>query len=215
MSLNSTFAIYLTAGIISYLMGAVPFGLLISKFKGIDIRNVGSKNIGATNVFRSVGPKWGILTFILDSLKGFIPSYCFPLLIKNYFEMNNIHMETLPLYCMAVAIIGHSWPVFLHFKGGKGVATGTGGLIAIAPIAALAGIIVWIIVFALSRYVSLASISASASIAIFSWIIFSYQKNNLLTSVVLTILCFVIIIRHYANINRLITGTELRFGNKH
>ncbi|MEO0273370.1 MAG: glycerol-3-phosphate 1-O-acyltransferase PlsY [candidate division WOR-3 bacterium] len=215
MSLNSILTTYLTFGIISYLMGAIPFGFLISKLKGVDIRNVGSKNIGATNVFRSVGPIWGIITFILDFLKGFTPSFCLPLIAQYYYsDIENIHMEILPIYCMALAIIGHNWPVFLHFKGGKGVATGIGGLIAIAPLSALVATAIWTIVFLTWRYVSLASISAATATAIFSWVMFAYKKSELLTSLVLTILCFVVIIKHHANIQRLIKGTELRFGNK-
>ena len=115
--------------LISYLLGSIPFGLIISKLNGVDIRLHGSKNIGATNVFKSIGKKYGLTTFFLDTLKGFIPTYYFPMfLIDNQFNDIGILFGIL-------SIIGHTFPIFLAFKGGKGVATSAGMLFGIAPIA--------------------------------------------------------------------------------
>jgi len=207
--------IYFSTCLISYLIGAIPFGFLIAKSQGIDIQTVGSQNIGATNVFRSVGPKWGIITFILDFLKGFIPVLFAKLFAARLStETHSIHAHILPLSCMISAIIGHSLPVYLKFKGGKGVATGTGALLAIAPSAVLTGIIAWIIVFYLFRYVSLASILTVIAVSIFSWGNFIYSKINISIPVVITIISIIIILRHHANIRRLLSGTELKFGKK-
>ena len=118
--------------IIAYLLGAIPFGLLVAKSRGVDIRSQGSGNIGATNVFRVIGKGWGVFTLVLDALKGFIPSFYFPMLGK-------LDPEWGVLFGLA-AIIGHSFPVYLRFKGGKGVATSAGMLLGVAPLTVGIGI---------------------------------------------------------------------------
>lgn len=193
--------------IVAYLLGAVPFGLLVAKSKGVDIREHGSGNIGATNVFRVVGKGWGVSTLILDALKGFIPAFLFPLL-------GNIEPATRNEYGVLFglcAIIGHSFPVYLKFKGGKGVATSAGVLLGIAWQAVAAGFACWLICLVISRYVSLASIVAAIAVGVTGWV---YPGYHIVIRIALTILAVLVVWLHRANIKRLMNGTENRFGKK-
>lgn len=186
----------------AYLFGAIPFGLLVARSRGVDIRQHGSGNIGATNVFRVIGKGWGIFTFALDALKGFIPAFVFPRLA---------HMD--PVWGVLfgiVAILGHSFPIYLKFKGGKGVATSAGMLLGVAPLAVGVGFLCWVICMVLSRYVSLSSIVAAIAVAVTVWI----QDKGLVVNIALTVLALLVIWLHRANIKRLLNGTENRFGKK-
>jgi len=195
----------------AYLLGAVPFGLIIGKLKGIDIRAHGSGNIGATNVLRVLGKPLGITTFILDALKGFIPAFFFPG-IAEQISPGVMNDQVLSVLCGAFAIVGHNFPVFLRFKGGKGIATSAGVLIGIAPLAALSGVLTWVAIFFTTRYVSLASIIAAAAVIVAGWIL--HGDGNLILPIVLTILGLLAILRHKTNIVRLMNGTESRFVKK-
>jgi glycerol-3-phosphate acyltransferase PlsY len=188
--------------VLAYLLGAVPFGLLVAKSRGIDIRTQGSGNIGATNVFRCVGKGWGIFTFFLDALKGFVPAFIFPIL-------GNVAAEYSVLFGFA-AIIGHTFPVYLKFKGGKGVATSAGMLLGVAPLAVGFGFLSWVICMVISRYVSLSSIVAAITVAIAAWI----QNKGLVVNGALTVLAVLVTWLHRENIKRLLNGTESRFGKK-
>ena len=192
-------------GLASYLLGAIPFGLLIARSRGIDIRQHGSGNIGATNVLRVLGKPLGIFTFILDALKGFGPVFLAMRLVPG-------QAEAAGLTAGIAAILGHSFPIYLGGKGGKGVATSAGVLIGLAWQAALIGVAVWGAVFFLSRYVSLASILAAAAIPAVSWIL--YYPEKLATPIALTLLGLLIILRHRSNLQRLLKGTENRFVTK-
>ncbi|MBU4200053.1 MAG: glycerol-3-phosphate 1-O-acyltransferase PlsY [Verrucomicrobia bacterium] len=204
MSVVGSFIIW---GILSYLLGAIPCGYLIARTRGIDIRTVGSGNIGATNVFRSVGKSWGVLTFLCDALKGFIPVGLFPILSERFFDCDG--GSALAVVCACLAIAGHNWPVYLGFKGGKGIATSLGALIGIAPAAAGLGALCWIILFLATRYVSVASIFAALIVGIASW--FLYLPAGLLIPLALSLLCVLAIWRHKGNIQRLWNGIEHRF----
>jgi len=197
---------YLVFVPLAYLLGAIPFGLFVARSRGIDIRKVGSCNIGATNVLRSVGKAWGILTLILDGLKGYIPAAIFPIIAAKF--MNFSQTEILSVSCACAAVLGHSFPIYLKFKGGKGVATTAGALIGFAPAALGIGFAVFALVFAISRMVSLGSITAAFTIAGAAW--WLYRENGLLIPIVLTILCVLITWRHRANISRILKGTENR-----
>lgn len=203
----TTAMIYIICGVCAYLLGAIPFGLLIARANGVDIRAVGSGNIGATNVFRALGKGWGILAFACDTLKGFIPASVFPLLAKMLWTFNGD--AVLPLVCACLAIAGHNWPVYLRFKGGKGVATSVGALIGLAPVAAGIGLLTWALVFLVTRYVSLASIVGAIMVAGAVWIF--YAQTGILLPFVLTLLCALVILRHKSNIRRLLHGAENRF----
>ncbi len=188
--------------LISYLIGSIPFGLLIAKTKGLDIREQGSGNIGATNVLRCLGKPLGIACFILDVLKGYLPAAFFPIL-------GNCGSDFGILFGVA-AILGHNFSVFLHFKGGKGVATSAGVLIGIAPLAVGLGMLSWALVFFISGYVSLGSIAASAVVILAGWL----GGYGLVTALALTLLGTLSIYRHRSNIKRLLDGTENKFSRK-
>jgi len=200
--------------IVSYLLGAVPFGLLVAKMHGVDIRSKGSGNIGATNVFRVVGKGWGIFTFVLDALKGFIPAFVFPMiasrLLAQASDAGNLGGEWGVLFGLA-AIIGHTFPVYLKFKGGKGVATSAGMLLGVAPLAVGIGFVCWVVCMVLSRYVSLSSIVAAIAVAIVVWV---QGDKGLVVNIALALLAALVVWLHRANIKRLINGTENRFGKK-
>jgi len=191
----------------SYLLGAVPFGLLIGRLKGIDIRRHGSGNIGATNVLRVLGKPLGITTFILDALKGFVPAFFAPRL-----GADGLDPQVLSILCGVFAILGHNFPVFLGFKGGKGVATSAGMLVGLAPPVALIGLCAWAVFFFTFRYVSLASILASAIAGVAGWWV--YPGPGKLLPAVLSVLAVLVILRHRANITRLLNGTESKFNRK-
>jgi glycerol-3-phosphate acyltransferase PlsY len=197
---------------IAYLLGAIPFGFLISRARGIDIRTVGSGNIGATNVLRSVGKSWGILTLIMDALKGLIPAAVFPGLAQQAFGIEST--EVMSLTCGCAAIMGHNYPIYLKFKGGKGIATTAGALIGIAPLALIVGFVTFAVTFGISRVVALGSIMAALLIPVAAW--FLYGSDGLLIPIVLTILGALAVWRHRANIGRILSGTENRieFGKK-
>jgi glycerol-3-phosphate acyltransferase PlsY len=191
----------------AYLLGSIPLGFLLSRLNGIDIRTVGSGNIGATNVFRSVSKALGIATFVGDALKGFVPAYVFPILGK--WLTGNSPDSEIGIVCGCAAIVGHNWPVFLRFQGGKGIATSAGVLLGIAPAAVGMGLLSWIFLFFASRYVSIASIGAAIVVPVVSWTL--YSRKGLLLPIVLTILGLIAVWRHKSNIQRLMDGTEHRF----
>ena len=203
--MHSTAAVF---AILSYFLGAVPFGLLLSRVKGVDIRQVGSKNIGATNVFRSVSKTLGVLTFVADGLKGFVPAWLFPKIVAAWGQ--GAPPPWLGLLFAALAIAGHTWPVYIKFKGGKGVATSAGALIGIAPAATGIGLVTWILAMALTRYVSVSSIAAALIVPAAGWGL--YAKQGLALPIALTVIGLLIVWRHKGNIQRLMNGTEHRFG---
>ena len=193
-------------GLGAYLIGAIPTGYLAGRLNGVDIRKLGSGNIGATNVYRCVGKFWGILTFVFDFGKGYLPAALFPALIQDWIK--NVSIAHLALLFGCLAIIGHNWPVWLKFRGGKGIATGAGVLLGVAPLAMLIGIMSWLLVFILTRYVSLASMLAALVIAGSAWWFYS---QDIVIAGVLSIMAGIVIWRHQANIKRLLNGTENRF----
>ncbi len=195
---------------LAYLVGAIPFGLLIARLKGVDIRSVGSKNIGATNVFRCVGKGWGVLTFLLDAAKGLAPALVFPLLQgQSGLPVPQGVEGSFGLLCGIAAILGHNFPVYLKFKGGKGVATSAGVLLGVAPAAVGLGLLGWVVLFVVTRYVSVASIGAAVLVPLAGW--WLYARAGIFLPVSLTLLGVLIVARHAKNIQRLLAGTENRF----
>ncbi len=199
---------FILCALASYMVGAIPFGLLIARSRGVDIRAVGSGNIGATNVFRAVGKPYGIAVYLLDMGKGLCGACLLPALIAR-----GSASTELAIVSGFMAVIGHNWPVYLGFKGGKGIATTSGVLLGLAPGAVVTGLCVWAAVFFSSRYVSLGSILASASVAVYAWI--AYAETDKPLAVALTVLALIGILRHRTNIRRLLNGTENRFQRKH
>ncbi|MFL3876909.1 glycerol-3-phosphate 1-O-acyltransferase PlsY [Wolbachia endosymbiont of Trichogramma kaykai] len=183
--------------ILSYILGSIPFSLVIAKINGINLREVGSGNIGATNVARTGNKRLAVLALFLDSLKGFVAVYT----AQQFCDNNNFY-----IYVSAIlALLGHMFPIWLRFNGGKGVATTLGALIALNISIALAFVLVWIIVFFVFRYSSLASLAATAAAAIAS---FFFQKELFLILLTVAILIF---LKHYKNIANLLQGREHKF----
>ncbi len=196
--------------IIAYFIGSIPFGFLIAKFvKGIDIRQVGSGNPGATNVARALGKPYGILVFFLDMLKGFLPLYFFDRLFSG--DGHNLAL----ILCGVGVICGHTFPVFLRFKGGKAAATGCGVFLWLAPVPLFIALAVWSLTVFISRYISLGSMVSSvalvASLLLFGKAPFGHGLPLTLFSIFISIL---LIIRHKSNIKRILNGTESKVGKK-
>jgi glycerol-3-phosphate acyltransferase PlsY len=184
----------------SYLIGAIPTGVVLTRlFGGADVRNSGSGNIGATNVYRVAGRTLGILTLIGDCLKGLIPV----LLASSVFELSAAHIGLVAL----AAFLGHCYPIYLGFKGGKGVATALGIFLVISPWSILCVLGVFIAVLYLWRFISLASISAAATVPI---LVLYFERSSPLFVATL-IIAGIVIWRHRENIGRLRSGTENRF----
>ena len=203
-----TMALLLILTLTAYLLGSCPNGLLVARTQGIDIRAVGSGNIGATNVFRSVGKAPGILVFFLDASKGLVPALVFPRVAEQGVAPS-IPVDTMSLVFGAAAIAGHTWPIYLRFRGGKGVATSAGVLIGIAPAAAGIGMFVWLILVLGTRYVSVGSMGAALTVAISGWLLYARESGPTLP-IALTILAAIIFLRHRSNLRRLANGTENR-----
>jgi acyl phosphate:glycerol-3-phosphate acyltransferase len=197
--LITTFAI-----VSSYLIGAIPFGLFFTKlFSNIDVRTVGSGNIGATNVLRAAGKKAAILTLLADILKGFLPVLIVHLLINN---------DVTTVLTGAAAILGHNFPVYLRFKGGKGVATSLGVVLAISPWIGLVCLLAWGIAAFLWKY---SSLSALVAFACYPLLTFFIAAPDAKPREALSIFIFgMIYYRHRENIKRLIAGTEPKIGKK-
>ena len=199
-----------------YLLGSVPFGLLIGLSQGKDLRKIGSGNIGATNTGRILGKKWGVLCFFLDVLKGLIPMLSVPLL--GLVDDPGPLQLTLWLLVGVAAVLGHVFPVYLKFRGGKGVATSLGIVLGLWPYYTVCGIavfIVWVAFVFISRYVSVASIIAAICFPIFLSIAIiakdSWTFTELWPLVVLAaLMALLVIIRHRDNIKRLRDGSETK-----
>jgi len=187
---------FLLGFVLGHVCGSVPSGLwLVQAFHGIDIRNYGSKNIGTTNVFRTVGPKTAVLVLIADAFKGILAVG-----IMSYF----FHNPLLDVVTALGALLGHNYSLFLGFKGGKGVATALGLLIFMMPKVAVASFGIWLVCVLLMRYVSLGSIMAAIFTPPLAWYL-GYPSAYVIFSVVAA---FFVVLRHKENIHRLLTGTE-------
>jgi glycerol-3-phosphate acyltransferase PlsY len=203
--------LYFIVAVIAYLLGSIPFGLILVRiFRKQDIREQGSGNIGATNVIRSGGKGLGAATFLLDAAKGFLA------VIAAYMVASHLHVsrptaQNLAATAALCAIVGHIYNVWLGFKGGKGVATGFGVFLAISPVSALVSLVVFIVAFAISRFVSLASILASITFGVLA-LVRGYGKLTPWLLAVCVIVPLIVIAKHHANIRRLLAGTEYRFG---
>ena len=182
----------------AYLLGSVPTGLLLAQALGVNIREAGSGNIGATNVYRTVGRKLGILTLAGDCLKGLIP-----VLVAKWLGLPDVWIAAIGL----TAFLGHVYTIFLGFKGGKGVATALGVFLGTTPIAVLLALLVFALLLYIWRFVSLASITAAALIPILVWVIGGTPELILMSLAIAAITIF----KHRENIARLLAGTESKF----
>ena len=192
----------------SYLVGSIPFGFLAGCVRGVDVRKAGSGNIGATNVFRTLGPRWGVATFLMDAAKGVAAARVAPWAVWSLAGAGDAP-SAAALVCAAAVLAGHGFPLFLSFKGGKGVATGLGCALAIVPHSALAALAVWIAVFLATRYVSVGSIAAALVAAVLPWTI-DRAAGPAACSLV-SALALLIVWKHRSNVRRLLAGNENRF----
>jgi glycerol-3-phosphate acyltransferase PlsY len=187
--------------VFAYLMGSVPSGYILGKMSGIDVRSVGSGNIGATNVVRALGKGRGALTLFADVAKGYLP----------VFVGLRLEFDAAVIALVAIAaFLGHLYPLFLNFQGGKGVATTLGALLALAPAATLVLVVVFAVAVLVSRIVSLGAITAAMAAPVALW----FFSQSLVFAAMGLFLGAMIILRHRGNIQRLFAGTEPRFGSR-
>ncbi|MEN2998847.1 MAG: glycerol-3-phosphate 1-O-acyltransferase PlsY [Brevinematia bacterium] len=197
--------------LVSFLLGSIPFGKIVASFKGKDITKEGSGNIGATNVFRTVGKVWGIVVLILDALKGGVPTFVTLWLYKN--NILPFYLPEVYVFAGVSAILGHTFSPFVGFRGGKGVATSLGVFIVLTPVGTLVGVVVFLISLLIFRIVSISSIISS--ISVFSYLLVSLIvqgeifKNLLLLFTAFAVM-LLIIVKHIPNIRRLVKGEERR-----
>jgi glycerol-3-phosphate acyltransferase PlsY len=190
----------------SYLIGSIPFGLLLGKLRGVDVRQTGSGNVGATNVLRAAGKKVGAAVLVCDVLKGAAAVF-----IARY----TIGTPAAEMAAGIAAVVGHDWPVFIGFRGGKGVATAAGALFVMVPIAAAAAIGVFLLVAAASRYASVGSLVGSSSGLVLVGAFLASDRVEPVQYVIYTAAVVALIfLRHRENISRLLSGTESRFGKR-
>lgn len=199
--------------VLAYLIGSVPFGYIAGRINGIDLREHGSKNIGATNTVRVLGKRWGIPVFALDFLKGFAPL----LLMKLHLGGDATQFDTCQmgwlLGVLFALVLGHTFTCFLHFKGGKGVATTAGCLFALSPTIGVTALATWIVFMVLTRYVSLSSMVAGLAMMLAELYVFWYQDGemsvaDMMVTGLLLLIFILVVVKHRSNIVRLCKGTE-------
>lgn len=206
-----TFPVYFFTALGAYLLGSIPTGFLMAKAKGIDIRSVGSGNIGATNAMRVLGKPAGIFVLLMDALKGYAACTWLVTLVFKCFTVAPEQVETLRIIAGIGAVLGHNYTCWLKFKGGKGIATTAGVYLALAPWALLIALVVFILAILATRYVSVGSIAAAIALPVTVWVM---TPHNLFLGIVTTALGALAIYKHKGNIQRLMAGTENRLGQK-
>ena len=195
---------YIATALVAYLLGSIPTGFLVARARGVDIRTVGSGNIGATNAFRVLGKGLGIFVLLMDALKGWVAVQIGAYVVSQL--LPGASLDNLHITAGIAAILGHNYTCWLHFKGGKGIATSAGVLIALVPLALAIILSIFIILFVTTRYVSVGSIVASFSLPFATW--FTTRDTGL--TVVTGAMGALAILKHRKNIQRLLNGTENR-----
>ena len=206
---------YLLTALAAYLLGSIPTGYLVARSRGVDIRTVGSGNIGATNVLRILGKPAGIFVLLVDALKGFVACRFFGVLIYRLFVSpvaeDSALEDFLKITGGLFAILSHNYTCFLKFKGGKGIATSSGVALALLPVALGISIALWLVVLALTRYVSVASIAAAFILPFAAWWPGRSSRTMIIVAAMIGALA---IYKHRTNMQRLLNGTENRIGRK-
>jgi glycerol-3-phosphate acyltransferase PlsY len=199
---------YVLIAVGAYLLGSIPTGFLVARARGVDIRTVGSQNMGATNVFRVLGKGPGIFVLLADALKGWgaiaLTRYGIQPHYAHGAELNEV---AAPIVAGLFAILGHIYTCWLRFKGGKGIATSAGVMVALVPWALLASLVIWLVAFVGTRYVSVASIAASAVLPVATWL----TTHDLMLTGITSLVAALAIYKHKGNVQRLRNGTENRF----
>ncbi len=221
MDLMTKLNIYFTLPLGAYLIGAIPFGYLIGRLRGVDVRTQGSGNIGSTNIGRVLGKSWGYFCFVLDVLKGALPVIGAAWYLRSSYPMDDSSLlppsaQIMWLVIGGGCILGHVFPVYLKFRGGKGVATSLGVMLGIWPyftLTAVLALLVWLAIWGMWRYVSLASITAAVSFpigfSVLCWRIPGWNLMELLPLMIFgCLMALLVIVRHLGNIQRLLNGTE-------
>jgi glycerol-3-phosphate acyltransferase PlsY len=204
----------LACGGVGYLLGSFPAGYFAGRLAGVDIRAVGSGNIGATNVLRVLGKRWGYPVFLIDAFKGFA-AVRLAFLFVTYRPEAQLYAEYFAILAAIMAVAGHSFPVWLGFKGGKGVATSAGAVIGLMPLAVPLVFLVWVLVFETTRYVSLASIIAAIALPIIVSLLARWKFVDTWALIYFSIAIMLLVLwRHRSNCSRLLNGTEQRFTRK-
>jgi glycerol-3-phosphate acyltransferase PlsY len=205
--------IFILIALLSYLMGSVPAGYIAGRVAGIDIRRVGSGNVGATNVLRALGKPYGYAVFLFDFFKG-VGAVWMSILIINAAHPWNQESELVGIMAGVLCVLGHAYPVWLGFKGGKGVATSAGVLFGLMPAAALTVLAVWFVTFQATKYVSVASIVAAVALPVTAAVMVHFEKAGMPLVYFCACLAVVIVWRHRSNVSRLMKGTEPSFRRK-
>ena len=204
----------LACGVVGYLLGSFPAGYIAGRLAGVDVRSVGSGNIGATNVLRVLGKRWGYPVFLIDAFKGFA-AVRLAFLFVTFRPEAKPYAEYFAILAAMMAVAGHSFPVWLRFKGGKGVATSAGALIGLMPMAVPLVFLVWVVVFETTRYVSLASIIAAIALPIIVSVLARWKFIDTWALTYFSIIIMLLVLwRHRSNCSRLLKGTEQRFTRK-
>jgi glycerol-3-phosphate acyltransferase PlsY len=208
-------ALYFIAGIIAYLLGSIPFGyVLVKLFRGEDVRGTGSGNIGATNVARTGSKGLAIATLALDTLKGMLAVALAAVVAYSSYNYGlygfNVEPARLMSAAALAAVLGHIFPIWLKFKGGKGVATALGVFLVLFPKAVPVSLAIFVLIVAATRYVSLGSIMGAISFPVAAYLLVTKDWEALLPVIVISL---IIVVKHHANIGRLIAGNENRFGS--
>ena len=199
---------YILTALGAYLLGSIPTGFLVARVCGVDIRTVGSKNMGATNVFRVLGKGPGILVFMMDALKGWgAIAFTRYVILSHYIRGGGTDDAGALVVAGLFAILGHIYTCWLKFKGGKGIATSAGVMVTLVPEALLISLVAWLLAFVTTRYVSVASITGAVVLPVASW----FTTHDLMLTVVISLVAALAIFKHKGNIQRLRNGTENRF----
>jgi acyl phosphate:glycerol-3-phosphate acyltransferase len=199
---------------LGYLLGSFPAGYFAGRIAGVDVRSFGSGNIGATNVLRALGKTWGYTVFFVDAIKGFA-AVRIAFFLAEHLAFARAHAVYFAILAAVMCVVGHTFPIWLRFKGGKGVATSAGAVFGLMPLAAVIIFLVWVVIFEITRYVSAASLVAASALPVTVALLIHWEiiegYGLLYFSTVLAIL---VVWRHRSNFSRLLKGTEQRFTRK-
>lgn len=211
----SLVTLYLIAALQAYLLGSIPWGFLAGRIQGVDLRKEGSGSTGATNALRILGKKWGYTVFALDAFKGWLAVMVAFFIALNFYGAPQAVVINAGILGAIFAMVGHTYPLWLRFQGGKGIATAAGIMLALFPPPVFAfGLLVWLTLFYSTRYVSVASLGAAVALPTGAAGMWALGQGDPLRTSIAGVMCLLAIWRHKTNITRLFAGTEKRFEKK-